>query len=115
MLRQQLATHPFHSLEAYTSSCFAVHKLTLAHVFSALNKNKLKPSFWVPYLFPTPLNGADVGRNYPDTVDLVQNMEINSVKVLKGADATFYDLRGSDGVLAINKKACEFPTDLFVL
>jgi len=34
---------------------FAVHKLTLAHVFCALNKNKLKPHLLVPYLFPAPL------------------------------------------------------------
>ena len=32
----------------------AVRKLTFPH---ALNKNKLKPHLWVPYLFPTPLIG----------------------------------------------------------
>ena len=34
---------------------FAVHELSLAHVFGALLKDKLKPHLLVPYLLPGPL------------------------------------------------------------
>lgn len=47
------------------------------------------------------VNGTDVGQNYSNAANLVRGMKIKSVKVLKGADATLYGLRGSGGVVVI--------------
>ncbi len=47
------------------------------------------------------LNGTDIGSSYAKAASLVQGMEIKSVRVLKGPDASFYGVRGGNGVVVI--------------
>ena len=50
------------------------------------------------------VNGTDVGTSYATAADLVRSMKIESVRVLKGADATLYGVRGGGGVILIKAK-----------
>ncbi len=47
------------------------------------------------------LNGTDVGQNYSTVAAMVRGMQIKSVAVLKGSDASIYGVRGSGGVIVI--------------
>ncbi len=47
------------------------------------------------------LNGQDIGRDYGRAVNLVRGMNIQSLAVLKGSDATIFGTRGSGGVIVI--------------
>ncbi len=50
------------------------------------------------------LNGTDVGQNYGTVAGMVRGMEIKSLTVLKGSDASIYGVRGSGGVIVIQAK-----------
>ena len=47
------------------------------------------------------LNGADVGSSYAKAASMVAGMDVKSVRVLKGPDASFYGVRGGNGVIII--------------
>lgn len=50
------------------------------------------------------INGNPVGNTYSRAANVVRGMEIKSVKVLKGSDASLYGVRGSGGVVVITAK-----------
>ena len=50
------------------------------------------------------VNGTDVGTSYASASSLVAAMEIVSVKVLKGPDATLYGVRGGNGVVIVKAR-----------
>ena len=50
------------------------------------------------------VNGTDVGTSYINAAYLVADMKITSVRVLKGADASLYGVRGGNGVIVIKAK-----------
>jgi len=50
------------------------------------------------------INGTDVGSSYANASTLVASMEIISVRVLKGSDASFYGVRGGNGVVVVKAK-----------
>ena len=50
------------------------------------------------------VNGTDIGASYAKAASLVAGMEIKSVQVLKGPDASFYGVRGGNGVVVIKTK-----------
>ncbi len=50
------------------------------------------------------VNGNPVGNTYARAANLVRGMEIKSVRVLKGSDATIYGVRGGGGVVVISAK-----------
>lgn len=50
------------------------------------------------------VNGTDVGSSYASASALVASMEILSVRVLKGPDASFYGVRGGNGVVVVRAK-----------
>lgn len=47
------------------------------------------------------INGNQVGHNYQNALAIVSEMEITSLKVLKGPDASIYGVRGAGGVVEI--------------
>ncbi len=47
------------------------------------------------------INGTDSGQNYGRVADLLRGVDIKSVEVLKGSDATLYGARGGGGVIVI--------------
>lgn len=47
------------------------------------------------------LNGADVGSSYSKAASMVAGMDVKSVRVLKGPDASLYGVRGGNGVIII--------------
>ena len=50
------------------------------------------------------VNGTYIGSSYAKAASLVAGMEIKSVRVLKGPDASFYGARGGNGVVVIKAK-----------
>ena len=50
------------------------------------------------------INGNPVGNTYSRAANVVRGMEIKSVRVLKGSDASLYGVRGSGGVVIITAK-----------
>lgn len=50
------------------------------------------------------INGTDVGSSYANAANLLRGMKIQSVKVLKGSDASLYGVRGAGGVIIIKAK-----------
>jgi len=50
------------------------------------------------------VNGTDVGTSYASASSLVASMEILSVRVLKGPDASLYGVRGGNGVVIVKAR-----------
>lgn len=50
------------------------------------------------------VNGTDVGTSYASASALVASMEILSVRVLKGPDASLYGVRGGNGVVIVKAR-----------
>lgn len=50
------------------------------------------------------INGTDVGPSYANASNIVAGMEIISVRVLKGADASLYGVRGGNGVVIVKAR-----------
>lgn len=50
------------------------------------------------------VNGTDVGTSYASAANLVAAMEIVSVRVLKGPDASLYGVRGGNGVVIVKAR-----------
>ncbi|MEM8523505.1 MAG: TonB-dependent receptor plug domain-containing protein [Bacteroidota bacterium] len=50
------------------------------------------------------INGNAIGSNYATAADLLRGMDIKSVEVLKGADASLYGVRGAGGVILIQAR-----------
>lgn len=50
------------------------------------------------------VNGTDIGSSYAKAANLVAGMEIKSVRVLKGPDASLYGVRGGNGVVIIKAR-----------
>lgn len=50
------------------------------------------------------INGNPVGNTYVRAANVVRGMEIKSVKVLKGSDASLYGVRGAGGVVIITAR-----------
>lgn len=50
------------------------------------------------------VNGTDIGSSYAKAAALVAGMEIKSVRVLKGPDASIYGVRGGNGVVVVKAR-----------
>ena len=50
------------------------------------------------------VNGTDVGNSYNRAAELLRGMDIKSVTVLKGSDASIYGVRGGGGVIQVTAK-----------
>lgn len=50
------------------------------------------------------INGSIIGNSFASIVDVVNPMDVKSIKPIKGPDASFYGSRGSNGVLVITTK-----------
>ena len=50
------------------------------------------------------LDGNIIGSSFASIVNVVNPMDVKSIKPLKGSDASFYGSRGANGVLIITTK-----------
>ena len=50
------------------------------------------------------LDGNVIGSSFTSIRDVVNPVDIKNIKTIKGADATFYGTRGSNGVIVITTK-----------
>jgi TonB-dependent SusC/RagA subfamily outer membrane receptor len=53
------------------------------------------------------IDGMPVGNSFRQIQDIVQPVDVASIKVLSGADASFYGSRGASGVIVITTKRGE--------
>ncbi|MBC2838437.1 TonB-dependent receptor plug domain-containing protein [Robiginitalea sp. SC105] len=51
------------------------------------------------------LDGLAMGNSFRQVESVVQPVDVKSIKVLKGADASFYGSRGANGVIIITTKS----------
>ncbi len=51
------------------------------------------------------VDGQPIGNSFRRIEDIVQPVDVDSIEVLKGADASFYGSRGANGVILITTKS----------
>ncbi len=51
------------------------------------------------------LNNYILGSSFSAVIDVVNPIDVESIKVLKGSDASFYGTRGANGVIVIKTKS----------
>ena len=50
------------------------------------------------------IDGNIIGSSFSSVIDVVNPMDVKKIKPIKGADASFYGSRGSNGVIVITTK-----------
>ena len=50
------------------------------------------------------LDGNNIGNSFATITDVVNPVDVKKIKTMKGADASFYRSRGSNGIVVITTK-----------